>query len=61
MRANVFVMPQAQFDRWLQTSKQQVAEAGQPAPPPAAGGAGAAGTRPAGAADQPTGDAAASE
>jgi cytochrome c oxidase subunit 2 len=61
MRASVYVMPQAQYDKWLQTSKEQVAAAGRPASPPAAGGADAAGTRPAGAADQPTGDAAASQ
>jgi cytochrome c oxidase subunit 2 len=58
MRTNVYVMPQAQFDRWLTDAKRQVAS-GQPAQQEQPAG-GAAGTRPEGA-EQPTGDAAASQ
>jgi cytochrome c oxidase subunit 2 len=66
MRANVFVMPQAEYAAWEQEAKRQVAA--PPAAPEgdesAAGGeqpAGdAAGTRPEGA-EQPTGDDAASQ
>ena len=59
MRANVFVMPQAEFSRWTEDAKRQVAAGDQP-PAQEQPAGGAAGTRPEGA-EQPTGDAAASQ
>ena len=60
MRANVFVMEQDEYARWLEDAKRQVAAAPAAEEGQQPAGEGAAGTRPEGA-EQPTGDDAASQ